>query len=135
MAIIKNDEQIELMRLAGKITSDTLNFVQKHIKAGITTKQLDEIAEDFIRKNNAIPSFKGYNGFKGSICASVNEEVIHGIPSSRKLVDGDIISIDVGAYINGYHGDAARTFAVGEISFEAQKLINVTKQSFFEGIK
>lgn len=135
MAIIKNDEQIELMRLAGKITGDTLNFVQKHIKAGITTKQLDEIAEDFIRKNNAIPSFKGYNGFKGSICASVNEEVIHGIPSSRKLVDGDIISIDVGAYINGYHGDAARTFAVGEISFEAQKLINVTKQSFFEGIK
>lgn len=136
MAItIKSDKQIEYMRIAGKITAQTLELLEKYVKSGITTKELDCIAEDFIRSNGATPSFKGYGGFPASICASVNEEVVHGIPSNRVIKDGDIISIDVGAYIHGYHGDSARTFAVGVISSEAKNLINVTRQSFFEGIK
>lgn len=132
---IKNDKQIEAMRIAGKITAGALAAVEKSIRVGITTKELDTIAEQFIRDNGAIPSFKGYGGFPASICASINEEVIHGIPSDRKLENGDIISVDVGAYINGYHGDAARTFAVGEVSSENMQLIDVTRQSFFQGIK
>lgn len=132
---IKNEEQIEFMKEAGKIVAKTLEILEKSIKIGITTKELDSIAEDFIRSQGAEPSFKGYEKYPASICASINEQVIHGIPSLRRLEDGDIISIDVGAYKNGYHGDAARTFAVGNISEEAQKLIDVTKQSFFEGIK
>lgn len=136
MAItIKNDKQIEYMRIAGRITGEVLNLLESKICEGITTKELDKIAEEFIRDRGAVPSFKGYGGFPASICASVNEEVIHGIPGKRKLKNGDIISVDVGAYINGYHGDAARTFVVGEASSEARRLIDVTKQSFFEGIK
>lgn len=136
MAItIKNEKQIEYMRIAGRITGEVLNLLETKIHAGISTKELDKIAEDYIRSKGAVPSFKGYGGFPASICASVNEEVIHGIPGKRILKDGDIVSIDVGAYINGFHGDAARTFAVGEISDKAKKLIEVTKQSFFEGIK
>lgn len=136
MAItIKNDKQIEYMRIAGRITGETLNLLESEIREGITTKELDIIAEKFIRSKGAVPSFKGYGGFPASICASVNDEVIHGIPGNRKLKNGDIISVDVGAYINGYHGDAARTFAVGDVSAEAERLIDVTRQSFFEGIK
>lgn len=136
MAItIKNEKQIEYMRIAGRITGEVLNLLETKIKEGITTKELDKIAEEYIRSQGAIPSFKGYGGFPATICASVNEELIHGIPGSKTLKNGDIISIDVGAYINGFHGDAARTFAVGEISAEAKKLIDVTKDSFFEGIK
>ncbi len=136
MAItIKNEKQIEYMRIAGRITGEVLNLLETKVCAGISTLELDRIAEDYIRKQGAVPSFKGYGGFPATICASVNEEIIHGIPSKRTLKDGDIISIDVGAYINGFHGDAARTFPVGEISDEAKKIIDVTKQSFFEGIK
>ncbi len=136
MAItIKNEKQIEYMRIAGRITGEVLNLLETKVCAGISTLELDRIAEDYIRKQGAVPSFKGYGGFPATICASVNEEIIHGIPSKRTLKDGDIISIDVGAYINGFHGDAARTFSVGEISDEAKKIIDVTKQSFFEGIK
>lgn len=136
MAItIKNEKQIEYMRIAGRITGEVLNLLESKIHEGISTKELDEIAEEYIRSQGAVPSFKGYGGFPASICASVNEEIIHGIPGKRVLKNGDIISVDVGAYINGFHGDAARTFAVGEISDEAKKLIDVTKQSFFEGIK
>lgn len=136
MAIpIKSQEQIEYMREAGKITAKLHVLLESKTKPGITTKELDDIAEEFIKSNGAIPSFKGYGGFPGSICASVNEQVIHGIPDSRKLKQGDIISIDTGAYKNGFHSDAARTIAVGEISENAQKLIDVTRQSFYEGIR
>lgn len=136
MITIKSKSEIEKMRLAGKITGDVLKEIEKHIKPGISTKQLDKIAYNYIVSRGATPSFLNYNGFPGSICASPNDWVVHGIPSkSVILAEGDIISVDVGAYINGYHGDAARTFAVGKISDEAKQLIDVTKQSFFEGIK
>ena len=137
MAItLKKEHHIELMRIAGQITGKTLNYLEGFVKPGVSTLELDKIAEKFIRANGAYPSFKGYGGFPASICASINDEVVHGIPNKdRILKEGDVISLDVGAYINGFHGDAARTFAVGKISSEAQRLIDVTKQSFFEGIK
>ncbi len=132
---IKTREQIEKMRIAGEILAKLDEVLRKEIKPDVTTKQLDSIAEEFIRGQGAVPSFKGYGGFPGSICTSVNDEIVHGIPSERKLKQGDIISIDMGSYIGGYHADAARTYAVGEITPELQKLIDVTKQSFFEGIQ
>lgn len=136
MAItIKTQQQIEKMRIAGKILAQLDEILKSEIKPGITTKQLDNIAQDYIRSQGAVPSFKGYGGFPCSICTSVNDEIVHGIPSLKTLKSGDIISIDMGTYIGGFHGDAARTYAVGEISDEAQKLIDVTKQSFFEGIQ
>ena len=141
MINIKSAKEIEYMREAGRITALILKAIEEAVKPGITTKELDKIAENIIKENGAKPSFKGQPGFEGSkpfpacICASINNQVIHGIPDDTKLKEGDIISIDTGAYKNGYHGDAARTFAVGSISEEAQKLIDVTKQSFFEGIK
>ena len=136
MITIKSKSEIEKMRLACKITGDVLKELEKHIKPGVTTKQLDKIALNYIVSRGAKPSFLNYNGFPGSICASRNDEVVHGIPSTNvKLSEGDIISIDVGAYIDGFHGDAARTFPVGRVSDEAMRLIEVTKESFFEGIK
>lgn len=136
MITIKSKSEIEKMRVAGRITRDALNLVEKHIKPGISTLELDKIAYDFIRKQGAEPSFLHYNGFPASICASPNSWVVHGIPSKNVILkEGDIISIDMGACKNGYHGDAARTYPVGKISGEAQRLIDVTKQSFFEGIK
>jgi len=135
MIKIKTDKEVELLRRAGEITRNTLYEIEKHIKPGVTTKQLDKIAYEFILKNNAKPSFLHYGGFPASICASKNEVVVHGFPDDIPLVEGDIISIDVGACYKGYHGDSARTFPVGKISDTKQKLIDVTKQSFFEGIK
>lgn len=142
MISIKTKNEIELMKKAGEIVALALKNVEEAVKPGASTIELDRIAEETIRKSGAIPSFKGYKAafknvadFPGSICASVNNEVVHGIPGLRVLKDGDIISVDVGAYINGFHGDAARTFAVGKISNEAQRLIDVTKESFFMGIK
>ena len=136
MITIKSKSEIEKMRLACKITGDVLKEIEKHIKPGVTTKQLDKIAYNYIVSRGAKPSFLNYNGFPGSICASRNDEVVHGIPSTNaSLAEGDIISIDVGAYIDGFHGDAARTFPVGKVSDEAMRLIEVTKQSFFEGVK
>jgi methionyl aminopeptidase len=137
MAItIKNAKQIEKMRLAGEITGRTLNLLEEKIIPGITTFELDKIAESYIMECGALPSFKGYSGYPASICASINDEVVHGIPSKKRVLkEGDIVSIDVGAYINSHHGDAARTFAVGKIAPEKQRLIDVTKESFFAGIK
>lgn len=135
MIIIKNNKEIEYMRQAGKVVAETLLEIEKIVKPGISTGELDRIAEEYIKSQNAVPSFKGYYGFPASICASVNNEVVHGIPGKRVLQEGDIISIDCGAILNGYHGDAARTFAVGEISEEAKKLIEVTQKSFFQGIE
>ena len=136
MAItIKTEEQIEKMRVAGQILARLDEILRAEIKPGVSTKHLDAIAEEYIRSQGAVPSIKGYSGFPASICASINEEVVHGIPSHRTLRDGDIISIDMGSYINGYHGDCARTYGVGEISEKDKKLIEITRQSFFEGIK
>lgn len=135
MIIIKNNQEIDLMRSAGKIVAETLLLVEEKVRPGITTAELDRIAEEFITKHGARPSFKGLYGFPASLCISVNEQVVHGIPGGYVLKDGDIISVDCGAYINGFHGDAARTFGVGNISEEAKKLINVTRESFFKGIE
>jgi methionyl aminopeptidase len=135
MIILKSNKEIELMREAGKIVAETHEILKEAIKPGLTTKELDIIAENNIRKYKSEPSFKGYHGYTGSICASINEEIVHGIPGNRVLKEGDIISIDIGACYKGYHGDSAKTHGVGIISDEDKKLIEVTKQSFYEGIK
>lgn len=135
MIYLKSDEEIKLMKIAGQIVAETLLKIEEVIKPGMTTKQLDAIAEKYIESRGARPSFKGYGGFPASICTSVNEEVVHGIPGDRVLVEGDIVSVDCGAVINGYQGDAARTFPVGRISPEIQNLIDVTRESFFKGIE
>jgi methionyl aminopeptidase len=137
MAIsIKNDQEIELMREAGKIVALTHKLLEEEIKVGVSTFYLDKIAEEFIKSKGATPSFKGYNGFPASICVSINEQVVHGIPDKKTIIkDTDIVSIDIGACFKGYHGDAARTHAMERASEEAKELIRVTKQSFFEGIK
>ena len=141
MINIKSKSEIERMKDAGKIVAEVLLKIEENISPGITTKELDRIASDYIIKNGAFPSLLGvpnyYGGIKfpGAICASLNGEVIHGIPDGRRLREGDIISVDVGAFYNGFHGDAARTFPVGRVSEDALKLIEVTRQSFFEGLK
>lgn len=136
MAIhIKSDNEINLMREAAEILIEAHELVASHIKIGITTKELDQIAEKFIKGKNAIPSFLNYHGYPASACISINEEVVHGIPGNRKLQDGDIVSVDLGVYYKGYHSDAARTYAVGEVSADKLKLIKVTEESFFEGLK
>lgn len=135
MVSIKSEREIECMRQANRIVRDCLNLLEENVRPGITTRKLDKIAHDYIRKCNAIPSFLGYGGYPASICTSVNEQVVHGIPSDRVLVEGDIVSVDCGAIFQGYNGDAARTFAVGTISEEKAQLVRVTQQSFFEGIK
>ena len=143
MITIKSRKEIDLMREAGKIANLAQLEIEKYIKPGITTYELDKIAEETMRKYGAIPAEKGYpsgqkgvSNFPGSICSSVNDEVIHGIPSKRVILqEGDIVSIDLVAYKDGFNGDCARTYIVGKTSQEAQRLINVTKQAFFEGIK
>lgn len=131
---IKTVDQIGKMRKAGKLLAEVEALIAKSITPGVTTAYLDQLAEEYIRSHHAVPSFKGYGGFPATLCTSINEEVVHGIPSSRRLKDGDILSIDMGCILDGYHADMARTYGVGEISTEAKKLIEVTKQSFFEGI-
>jgi methionyl aminopeptidase len=135
MIICKTPRELEIMREAGRIVALTHQELKKHITPGITTKELDAIAEKFIRSCDAIPSFKGYNGFPGSVCASVNEELVHGIPGKRILYEGDIISIDIGAKYNGYHGDSAWSYPVGNISEEAMHLLNVTEESLYIGLE
>ncbi|KAA0544080.1 type I methionyl aminopeptidase [Bacillus sp. BGMRC 2118] len=135
MIICKTPREIEIMREAGRIVAITHQELRQHILPGITTKELDAIAEGIIRKHGATPSFKGYNGFRGSICASVNEELVHGIPGDRMLKDGDIISVDIGAKYNGYHGDSAWTYGVGTISDDDRRLLEVTEESLYQGLK
>ncbi len=136
MITIKTPAEIELMRKANAIVRDTLNLLQDSIKEGMTTKQLDKIAHDYIIKCDAKPSFLGYGGFPASICTSVNEQVVHGIPSDKVVIkDGDIVSVDCGSIYKGYNGDAARTFMIGDVGEEKRQLVEVTKQSFFEGVK
>lgn len=134
MIICKSQAEIDIMREAGRIVARTHRELAKHIRPGITTQELDDIAEKFIRKCGANPSFKGYGGFPGSICTSVNEELVHGIPGKRILKEGDIISLDIGAELDGYHGDSAWTYGVGKISDENKRLLEVTEKSLFEGL-
>lgn len=134
MIIIKSENELKLMRIAGQIVAHTHEVLKKAIKPGVTTAELDRIAETFIRSKGATPSFKGYNGFPGSICVSVNDELVHGIPGPRILNEGDIVSIDIGAQYQGYHGDSAWTYPVGKISEAAQSLLDVTEQSLFAGL-
>lgn len=135
MVTIKSKSEIEKMKVAGIVTYGALKAVKEAVKPGVTTIELDRIAEKYIRAQGCTPGFKGYGGFPSSICASVNDEIIHGFPDNRVLKEGDIISVDVGAVYKGYNGDAARTFPVGKVSEEAQRLIDVTRESFFEGLR
>jgi methionyl aminopeptidase len=134
MIKLVSSENIKLMKHAGVIWGKAMESVAKSIKPGVTTKQLNDICEKVIRENDAVPSFLNYGGFPASICASVNDEVVHGLPSNRKLKNGDIISIDIGVVYKGFHADAARTFGVGQIKKEDKLLIERTRQSFFEAI-
>jgi len=130
---IKTREQILSMRAAGLVVGRTLELLRGHVRAGISTGELDAIAEDNIRSSGAIPSFKGYHGFTGSICASVNDEIVHGIPGGRVLADGDLISIDCGAIVDGWHGDAAITVPVGEVEPELLELARICEESMWRG--
>lgn len=135
MINIKSAQDIAKMREAGKVVEDTLKLLGRNVRAGITTGELNQIAEDYIRSQGAYPTCLNYNGYPKAICISVNEVVVHGIPGPRKLQDGDIVSCDVCATLNGFVGDATRTFLVGNVSEEVKKLVEVTKECFFEGIR
>ena len=135
MITLKSSHEIELMRRAGKITAAARALAGEMVKPGVTTQEIDRAVEQFIRSQGAVPSFLNYSGYPASACISVNDEVIHGIPGKRVLKEGDIVSVDVGAYIGGFHGDCAATFPCGKISPEAEDLIRETRESFFEGIK
>lgn len=134
MIVFKSDRELEIMARAGKVAGSCLKMLGDMVRPGITTGELDHAAEEFIRKAGAVPTFKGYMGFPGSICASPNDVVVHGIPDDRPLLEGDIISIDVGATLDGYVGDTAATFPVGDISPEAKSLLKATKDALFCGI-
>lgn len=134
MIFLKTDEEIELMRIANRLVGMTLGEVAKHVKPGVTTLHLNNIAEDFIRSHGAKPSFLGYNGFPYSLCISVNENVVHGFPSEYVMKEGDVISVDCGTEINGFCGDSAYTFCVGEVDEEVKALLRTTKESLYEGI-
>ena len=136
MIIVKNSEQLSLMKKAGRITAEALLVARDAIRPGATTKEIDGLIRRFIEKCGATPSFLGYGGFPGSACISINDEVIHGIPSDKVIIrEGDIVKVDVGARFRGYNGDSARTFAVGKVSDEALRLISVTEKSFYEAMK
>ncbi len=135
MIILKSQRELNYLRDAGRIVAETLNEIKKAAKPDVTTLELDRIAEQYIKSKGATPAFKGYHGFPGNICASVNEEVVHGIPGLKRLKNGDNVSIDIGAFINGYCGDAAITVAIGEVDAEVEKLIEVTEQSLYKGIE
>lgn len=136
MIYLKTDEEIELLRISNQIVSKTLAELAKMIAPGVTTADLDKRAEEFIRDNGAVPGFLGYGGFPKSICTSVNEQVVHGIPSEKAVLkEGDIVSVDCGAYINGFHGDSAYTFTVGEVKPEIAELLKTTKESLYLGIE
>ena len=131
----KSKVEIELMRVSCLLVSETLTLLASAIKPGITTLSLDKIASEFIQDNKAIPSFKGYHGYPFATCISVNDAVVHGFPNNRELINGDLVSIDIGVFKNGFHGDHAYTFGVGEISEDVKKLMRVTKESLYKGIE
>lgn len=133
--IIKTEEEIELIRKACHIAHELLDYMEDKIHVGVTTKELEQLAHDFIIKHDSTPSFLGYEGYPGSICISVNEEVVHGIPGSRKLKNGDVVTLDVGACYKGYHSDTARTYKVGHVTKEVERLLKETNRALYEGIK
>lgn len=136
MIIIKSDREIDLMRESGKVTGFILKELENFIRPGISTADIDRFVEDIIRKNGMIPTFKGYGGFPASACVSINDEVVHGIPDKKRIIrEGDIVSVDVGSTYKGYVSDAARTYAVGEVSDIARKLMDATRDSFFAGLE
>ncbi|GAB6138740.1 type I methionyl aminopeptidase [Halanaerobaculum tunisiense] len=135
MIIRKSQREIELMKQAGQIVAETHKLLADKIEPGITTQEIDQLAEEFILDQGAEPAFKGYQGFPNTVCVAINEQVVHGIPGSYSLKSGDIIGLDIGAVINGYYGDAAQTLAVGEVSSTAQDLLQVTKESLLQGIE
>ena len=136
MIILKSPREINLMKDANKIVAETHEYLTEKIKPGISTADINKLADEFIRNENAIPSFKDYQGFPAAVCVSINEEVVHGIPDERRILNsGDIVSIDIGTYYQGFNGDAARTFAVGEVDNEVQRLLQVTEKSLMLGIE
>ncbi|MEJ6949562.1 type I methionyl aminopeptidase [Natronospora cellulosivora (SeqCode)] len=136
MIILKSPRELDLMRHANKIVAETHAYLAEKIAVGITTADLDRLCEEFIRSKGATPSFKGYKGYPASLCVSINEEVVHGIPSKKRIInDGDLISLDIGAFYEGFHGDAARSLGVGKLSDEAKRLIKVCKESFYKGVE
>ena len=135
MIQLKNSQQISAMVEAGRITGEALLLAREHVREGVSTAQIDKIIREYIERCGAKPSFLGYGGFPGSACISINDEVIHGIPSKKRILrEGDIVKVDVGAFYKGFHGDSARTIAVGHVSEAAEKLIRVTRESFFAGV-
>ncbi|AGB40222.1 methionine aminopeptidase, type I [Halobacteroides halobius DSM 5150] len=135
MIIRKSKRELEIMQRAGQLVAKTHNMLAEKIKPGITTQEIDQLAEEFILDHGAKPAFKGYRGFPGTVCVAINEQVVHGIPNSRTLESGDIIGLDIGTIVDGYYGDAARTLPVGDISTTAQNLLEVTEKSLFKGIE
>lgn len=135
MITIKSDREIELLRIAGNVVYKTHQYLKPFIKEGITTKELDRLGEEFIRSQGCTPSFKGYEGFPSALCISINSEVVHGFPSDRKLKNGDIVTLDIGACWKGYHGDSGWTYAVGDISDDAKYIMEHTEKALFEGLK
>ncbi|MCM2272733.1 MAG: type I methionyl aminopeptidase [candidate division Zixibacteria bacterium] len=134
MIELKTQEELEIMREAGRITAMTLDMVEENIEAGLTTGQLDMLVEDFIRSHGAIPAFKNYQGYPASACISIDSEVVHGIPGKRVIKEGQIVSVDIGAIVNNYYGDSARTFAIGEVSEDKQRLMEVTQEALSAAI-
>lgn len=139
MALVKTQSEVDSIRESSKIVAGVLSYIKKFLNPGITTLEIDELVEDYIKSNDAVPAFKGYkvhkNIFPASACISVNEEVVHGIPGSRKLIEGDIVSIDVGVKKNGYYGDGAKTFAIGEVSTAKKKLLKIAEESLYLGLE
>ena len=134
MIVLKSKDDIEIMRRAGHVVGSTLDMVERELRAGITTGELDKMIEEFIRSQGSIPAFKGYQGYPASACISINDEVVHGIPGKRVIHEGDIVSVDIGSIVDEFYGDSARTFAVGEISAEKRKLMDITRQALMTGI-
>lgn len=134
MIVLKSKDDIEIMRRAGHVVGSTLDMVKRELRPGITTGELDKMIEEFIRSQGSIPAFKGYQGYPASACISINDEVVHGIPGKRVIHEGDIVSVDIGSIVDEFYGDSARTFAVGEISAEKRKLMEVTLQALMTGI-
>ena len=135
MIFIKNDEEISLLKESNQLVGKTLGELSKHIRPGISTLALDKIGEDFIRSHGAVPGFLNYGGFPNSLCISINDEVVHGIPSERELQEGDVVSIDCGVLKNGFYGDSAYTFEVGEVREDVRKLLRVTLEGLYKGIE
>ncbi|MBI3541403.1 MAG: type I methionyl aminopeptidase [Deltaproteobacteria bacterium] len=135
MIILKSPEEIEKIRRASKVVGEIIAELEPMIKPGVTTKEIDKKAEELMRKKESIPAFKGYRGYPAVLCTSINEEVVHGIPSHRELKEGDVIGIDCGVIIDGFYGDSARTFPVGKIDAESQRLLDVTRESLYRGIR